>query len=156
MSEHQYYEFLAIDRPLSAADMHWLRSLTTRAQITTTSLTNSYQWGGFRGDPYELLKRCFDAHVYTSNFGSRWFLLRLPIDADYEHAAKASMRSCCVLRVLIADGAPVVRGRGGPLPRAPERRRERAAASGSYPTARSVPRLRYGCRNTANIAAEGP
>jgi hypothetical protein len=88
MSEYQYYEFLAIDRPLSAADMRWLRSLTTRAQITATSLTNTYHWGSFKGDPYELLKRCFDAHVHTTNFGSRSFMLKLPIDAYDQHAAK--------------------------------------------------------------------
>ena len=89
MSEYQYYEFLAIDRPLSAADMRWLRGLTTRAQITATSLTNTYHWGSFKGDPYELLKRCFDAHLYTSNFGSRWFMLKLPSDVFDSRAAKA-------------------------------------------------------------------
>lgn len=33
MSEYQYYEFLAIDRPLSPADKRWLRTLSTRAEI---------------------------------------------------------------------------------------------------------------------------
>lgn len=43
MSEYQYYEFQAVDRPLGEADQKALRALSTRAQITTTSFTNSYE-----------------------------------------------------------------------------------------------------------------
>lgn len=78
MSEYQYYEFQAIDRPLSEEDMRWLRGLSTRAQITTTSFVNVYHWGDFRGDPIELMERCFDAFVYVTNWGYRRFMLRLP------------------------------------------------------------------------------
>lgn len=81
MSEYQYYEFLAIDQPLSAADMRWLRSLSSRAEITSTSFTNTYQWGDFKGDPTKLMMRCFDAHVYDSDLGIRHFAIRLPADA---------------------------------------------------------------------------
>ncbi len=55
MSEHQYYEFQAIDRPLSEADRQALRDLSTRARITATSFTNSYEWGDFKGDPAQLM-----------------------------------------------------------------------------------------------------
>ena len=78
MSEYQYYEFQAIDRPLSEADMRWLRGLSTRAQITTTSFSNVYHWGDFRGDPIKLMERCFDAFVYVANWGYRRFMVRLP------------------------------------------------------------------------------
>jgi len=96
MSEYQYYEFLAIDRPLSATDMRWLRSLSTRAQITSTSFTNEYHWGDFKGDPLEMMKRCFDAHVYTSNFGVRRFMLKLSADALERSAIKAYRGDCGV------------------------------------------------------------
>ncbi len=89
MSEYQYYEFLAIDRPLSDADMRWLRGLSTRAQITSTSFTNEYHWGDFKSDPRKLMRRCFDAHVYVSNFGIRRFMLRLPADALEQRVVKA-------------------------------------------------------------------
>ncbi len=89
MSEYQYYEFRAIDRPLSAADIRWLRGITSRAQITATSLTNTYHWGDFKGDPLELLQRCFDAHVYTSNFGIRRLMLKIPADAREQRAMQA-------------------------------------------------------------------
>jgi hypothetical protein len=54
MSEYQYYEFQATDRPLTKADREMLRSLSTRARITATSFTNHYEWGDFKGDPRRL------------------------------------------------------------------------------------------------------
>jgi hypothetical protein len=96
MSEYQYYEFLAIERPLSNADVRWLRSISTRAQITATSFTNEYHWGDFKGDPRELMKRCFDAHVYTSNFGIRRFMLKVSKDALEPSAIKAYRGDCGV------------------------------------------------------------
>jgi hypothetical protein len=42
MSEYQYYEFLAINRPLTADEMEKLRALSTRATITPVSFTNEY------------------------------------------------------------------------------------------------------------------
>ena len=78
MSEYQYYEFQAIDRPLSEADRQALRDLSTRARITATSFTNSYEWGDFKGDPAKLMERCFDLHLYLANWGSRRLMIRLP------------------------------------------------------------------------------
>ena len=51
MSEYQYYEFTAVDRPLSTRDRAELRALSTRADITATSFVNTYEWGTFKGDP---------------------------------------------------------------------------------------------------------
>lgn len=78
MSEYQYYEFRAIDRPLSNADQRELRALSTRAEITATSFTNSYEWGDFKGDPAKLMARWFDLHLYLANWGSRRLMMRLP------------------------------------------------------------------------------
>ncbi|CDX57733.1 conserved hypothetical protein [Mesorhizobium plurifarium] len=85
MSEYQYYEFQAIDRPLSNADRQALRGLSSRARITATSFTNSYEWGDFKGDPDELMARWFDLHLYFANWGSRRLMIRLParlVDRD--------------------------------------------------------------------------
>ena len=85
MSEYQYYEFQAIDRPLSDADRQELRDLSTRARITATSFTNSYEWGDFKGDPAKLVERWFDLHLYVANWGSRRLMIRLParlVDRD--------------------------------------------------------------------------
>ena len=78
MSEYQYYEFQAIDRPLSEADRQALRDLSTRARITATSFTNSYEWGDFKGDPAKLMERWFDLHLYLANWGSRRLMIRFP------------------------------------------------------------------------------
>lgn len=78
MSEYQYYEFQAIDRPLSEADRSALRNLSTRARITATSFTNHYEWGDFKGDPQQLMERWFDLHLYLANWGTRRLMIRLP------------------------------------------------------------------------------
>jgi hypothetical protein len=78
MSEYQYYEFLAIDRPLDAADRDALRELSSRARITATSFTNHYEWGDFSGDPKKLMERWFDLHLYLANWGTRRLMMRLP------------------------------------------------------------------------------
>ncbi|MCY3793138.1 MAG: hypothetical protein OXG51_02035, partial [Gammaproteobacteria bacterium] len=78
MSEYQYYEFQAIDRPLGEADRKALRSLSSRAQITATSFTNHYEWGDFKGSPRKLMERWFDLHVYVTNWGTRQLMIRLP------------------------------------------------------------------------------
>ena len=68
MSEYQYYEFLAIDRPLTTDEIAELRALSTRATITPVSFTNEYNWGDFKGNPDKLMQRYFDAHVYVANW----------------------------------------------------------------------------------------
>src|SRR6476646_3267376 len=78
MSEYQYYEFRAIDRPLTQQEMRELRALSTRAQITSTSFVNYYNFGDFRGSPERLMEKYFDAFLYYANWGTRRFMLRLP------------------------------------------------------------------------------
>ncbi len=79
MSEHQFYEFLAVDRPLDARQLGEVRSLSTRADITPTSFVNVYHWGNFRGDPRAMMDRYYDAHLYLANWGTREVMLRLPV-----------------------------------------------------------------------------
>jgi hypothetical protein len=78
MSEYQYYEFLAIDRPLDERAQRELRALTSRAEITPTSLINEYHWGDFKGDEWRLMEKYFDAFVYVANWGTSRLMLRLP------------------------------------------------------------------------------
>jgi len=78
MSEYQYYEFLALDRPLTDRQLAELRSLSTRAEISATRFVNEYQWGNFRGDPRAMMERYFDAFLYLANWGTRQLMFRLP------------------------------------------------------------------------------
>jgi len=57
MSEYQYYEFLALDRPLTAEQRAELRSISTRAEITATRFVNEYQWGDLKGDPRKMVEQ---------------------------------------------------------------------------------------------------
>jgi hypothetical protein len=78
VSEYQYYEFQAVDRPLTEVDQKALRRLSSRAQITATSFTNTYHWGDFGGDSRKLMQRWFDLHLHISNFGTRALMIRVP------------------------------------------------------------------------------
>ena len=78
MSEYQYYEFQAIDRPLDQAAQEALRSISSRARITATSFINHYEWGDLKGDPRKFVERWFDLHLYLANWGTRRFMIKVP------------------------------------------------------------------------------
>jgi len=78
MSEYQYYEFLALDRPLTDKQRAELRSISTRAEITATRFVNEYQWGDLKGDPRKMMEQYFDAFLYLANWGTRRLMFRLP------------------------------------------------------------------------------
>lgn len=85
MSEYQYYDFRAMDRTLTKAEIAQLRAISTRAVITSTSFTNHYEWGDLKADPLKLLEKYFDAFLYVANWGTREFCLRLPQElVDYK------------------------------------------------------------------------
>jgi hypothetical protein len=78
VSEYQYYEFLALERPLTAKQMAELRAVSKRAEITPTRFRNEYHGGDFKGDAAKLVALYFDAHLYFANWGTRRLMLRLP------------------------------------------------------------------------------
>jgi hypothetical protein len=78
MSEYQYYEFQAIDRPLTDYEMRELRSYSSRATITSTRFVNHYHWGSFKGNPVVWMEKYFDAFLYVANWGTHELMLRLP------------------------------------------------------------------------------
>jgi hypothetical protein len=77
MSEYQCYEFVALDRPLTAKQMAELRAISTRAEVSPTRFWNEYQWGNLKADPTKLMGRYFDAHLYFANWGTHRLMLRL-------------------------------------------------------------------------------
>jgi hypothetical protein len=85
MSENQYYEFRAVDRPLTDKQMQELRRYSSRAEITSTSFAVEYNWGEFKGKQHRWMEEYFDAFVHVANWDTRWFMLRLPshlLDAE--------------------------------------------------------------------------
>ena len=85
MSEYQYYEFQAIDHPLTDQQIRELRAYSSRAEITSASFTVEYNWGDFKGNPHQWMEKYFDAFVHVANWGTRWLMLRVPkqsLDVD--------------------------------------------------------------------------
>ncbi len=78
MSEYQYYEFVAIDQPLTQDEQAELRAISTRALITPTSFVNHYEWGDLKADPRRLVEGYFDAFLYLANWGTRRLMFRWP------------------------------------------------------------------------------
>ena len=106
MSEYQYYEFLALDRPLTDKQRAELRSISTRAEITATRFVNEYQWGDLKGDPRKMMERYFDAFLYLANWGTRRLMFRLPRGAL---GSKTAERYCYTdTASLIETGSHVI------------------------------------------------
>jgi hypothetical protein len=78
MTEYQYYEFQALDRPLTEREMRELRACSSRATITATRFVNHYDWGSFKGDVAAWMEKYFDAFLYLANWGTHELMLRLP------------------------------------------------------------------------------
>lgn len=81
MNEYQYYEFVALDRPLTSDEMAELHKVSARAEITSTRFCNEYHWGDLRADPVALVARYFDVHLCFANWGTRRVMFRLPVAA---------------------------------------------------------------------------
>ncbi len=96
MSEYQYYEFQAIDTPLTRAQMDELRKVSSRARITPSTFVNEYCWGDFKGNPDRWIETFFDAFVYVANWGTRRLMFRLP--GELECAAGAWVGSNVKIR----------------------------------------------------------
>ncbi len=78
MSEYQSYEFQAVDRNLTDAEMCELRRFSSRAAITPYSFINDYSWGSFKGDEDLWMNKYFDGFLYYANWGTHVLKLRLP------------------------------------------------------------------------------
>ena len=116
MSEYQYLEFQAVDRPLDEADRAALRAMSSRARITATSFTNHYNWSDFGGDPRKLMARWFDLHLYLANWGTRQFMIRLPKRLMDRSRLDSLLHDCnwaeifeagdCLILDICEDGEP--------------------------------------------------
>ena len=69
MSEYQYFEFLAIDGPISDEGMRYAQGCSSRAKVSRHRWQNTYHFGNFHGNVERLLKY-YDAHFYIANWGT--------------------------------------------------------------------------------------
>jgi hypothetical protein len=77
MSEYQYYEFAAIDGPISDEGLKYARGCSSRANVSRVRWQNTYTFGDFHGSVDTLLKH-YDAHFYIANWGTVRLGLALP------------------------------------------------------------------------------
>jgi hypothetical protein len=78
MSEYQYYEFRAIDHPLTNKQRQEVASLSSRAYVTSHQASFVYHYGDFRGDVKRLITEHFDMMLYMANWGTRRLMFRIP------------------------------------------------------------------------------
>jgi len=88
MSEYQYYEFQALDRPLTDEEQRAVSSLSSRVAPHPRRAVFVYNYGDFRGEPEELVANYYDAMYYVANWGTTRLMLRFPKElVDVEQMA---------------------------------------------------------------------
>ena len=78
MSEYQYHEWQALERPLTASEQKVLNGLSSHIDVTSSQAIVTYEWGSFEQKPLEVLAKYFDAYLYTANWGTRRLAFRFP------------------------------------------------------------------------------
>ena len=78
MSEYQRYEFMTIDRPLTAAQLDAVNTLSSHIEASSTHAIIEYHWGDFKHDPIKVLHEFFDGFLYWANWGSPQLAFRFP------------------------------------------------------------------------------
>jgi hypothetical protein len=91
MSEYQYYEFAAIDGPISEEGLRYARGCSSRANVSRVRWQNTYTFGDFHGSVDTLLKH-YDAHFYIANWGTVRLSLAFPKGAIAPEAIQPYLR----------------------------------------------------------------
>ena len=78
MSEYQRYEFMTVDRSLTAEQIDAVDSLSSHIEVTPTRAVVEYNWGDFKHDPIKVLREFFDGFLYWANWGSPRLAFRFP------------------------------------------------------------------------------
>ena len=90
MSEYQYYEWIAVDRPLTEEELEEVSGLSSHMDIATaTQAVVTYSYGDFKHDRRAVLLKYFDAMLYAANWGSRELAFRFPVAAIDAKAIQA-------------------------------------------------------------------
>jgi hypothetical protein len=78
MSEYQFYDFQALDRPLTSEERAAISQLSSRTKPTATQSSFLYHYGDFPGDPKKFLADYFDIMYYIANWGTQQLMFRFP------------------------------------------------------------------------------
>ena len=91
MSEYQYYEFAAIDGPISDEGLRYARGCSSRANVSRVRWQNTYTFGDFHRSVDTLLKY-YDVHFYIANWGTVRLGLAFPKGAITPEAIQPYLR----------------------------------------------------------------
>ena|SRR5258708_6824658 len=105
MSEYQYYEFAAIDGPISDEGLRYARGCSSRANVSRVRWQNTYSFGDFHGSVDTLLNEPFhmdpDALAVAAGLSQASTPNRIPIAAVLEKLPVSEMRA---LLARVAEG----------------------------------------------------
>lgn len=105
MSEYQYYEFQAIDRPLTQDERAAISQLSSRVKPTATSASFTYSYGDFPGDPKKVLAQYFDVMYYIANWGTQQLMFRFPKSLISQKAIEPYCIDNCISLSFVGDWA---------------------------------------------------
>lgn len=94
--EYQYYEFQALDRPLTRTEQEYIQNLSSRVRPSATRAVFTYSYGDFPGNPLSVLEKCFDAMLYVANWGSYQLAFRFPKSA----IDPSTLKSYCIDNII--------------------------------------------------------
>lgn len=78
MSEYQYYEFHAIDKPLSEGEREAVSEMSSRVQLSPRKAIFTYSYSDFRYNEEEVLINYFDFMLYIANWGTKRIMIKFP------------------------------------------------------------------------------
>ena len=78
MSTYEYYEFQAIDQPLSPEEQEAVARLSSRVDPHPRRAVFTYSWSSFRGDPAEILTAYYDAMLHIASWNYVRLMFRFP------------------------------------------------------------------------------
>ncbi len=78
MSEYQYYEFQAIDRPLTEEEQRAVSRLSSRVDPHPRRAVFVYNYSDLPANEQELLVKYYDAMFYIANWGTTRLMFRFP------------------------------------------------------------------------------
>jgi hypothetical protein len=96
MSTYQYYEFRAVDRPLTRAEQMAVAELSSRVHPHPRRAVFTYHWSGFPTSALNILSQFYDALLFMADWGSRQLAFRFPASALDLKAVRAYCRPLCV------------------------------------------------------------
>jgi len=76
LSEYQRYRFICVDNGLDKNQRFELRTISSRAEITSNTFSVHYHYSGQQAEPIELMAKYFDLGTYYSLVGRTKFIYK--------------------------------------------------------------------------------